>query len=205
MSGSGSTSRSALTLVEMLITMALMALVAGAIVAALTSGFKVYQRAREAGTTTQRAMIAFDETNKDLRSYREFGLVKFEGDYDAFTFPVARRAAGDPSLPLELGGLTYFLDAKRKALCRSFVPFRLSRRMRYERPCEAVLDDVSRLRFEYFGAEEPDGVASWAGSWESRRAPLAVKASVTTEEPGRRPVSHTWFISLARQTPPPKP
>ena len=193
------------TLVEVLITTSLMSLVAGVIVAVLTSGFRVYQRARDAGTSTQSAMVAFDQTNKDLRSYRSFALIKFDGEYNAFTFPAARRAAADPSLPIELGGLTYFLDERRDTLCRSFVPYRLMRRDRARQRCEGVLDHVSRLRFDYFGAEKTGGEADWSGSWESDHAPVAVKASVTIEEPGRKPVSHTWLISLARPAPPPKP
>ncbi|MBI4342932.1 MAG: hypothetical protein HY599_06160 [Candidatus Omnitrophica bacterium] len=189
----------------MLITTSLMTLVAGAIVAALTSGLRVWQRASEAGTATQSALVAFDQLNKDMRSYRRFTLVPFDGAYDAFTMPMVQRSSPDPSASKELGGLTYFLDKRRQALCRSFVPYRLSRRLRPRERCEPVLDHVTRLRFEYFGAEQPEASADWSGSWESGDPPMAVKVSFTVEEPGHRPTSHSWLVSLARPTPPTSP
>lgn len=189
----------------MLITTSLMSLVAGAIIAALTSGFRLWERAEEAGVETQRALIAFDQLHKDLRSYRQFSLVGFEGQYDAFTVPAARRFGQDSEGVVELGGLTYYFHEPRRALCRAFIPYRLLRRLRPREQCDAVLDHVDRVRFEYFGADTPDGDAAWSGSWESDGPPLAVKATVTIEEPGRKPVSHTTLVSLARPSPPPKP
>ena len=171
--------------------------------AALTSGFRVWQRASEAGTATQSALVAFDQFNKDLRAYRRSTLVPFDGAYDAFTVPAVRRSSRDPAAPKELGGLTYFLDARRQTLCRSFVPYRLSRRLRPRERCEPILDHVSRLRFDYFGAEHAQADPGWSASWESDSPPTAVKASVTIEEPGRRPTSRSWLVSMARPTPPP--
>ena len=194
--------RRGFTLVEMLITTSLMSLVAGAIVAAVTTGFRVWHRTTAAGVGVQRALIAYDQFNKDLRSYRRFSMVPFEGAYDAFTMPAVRQAPQDPAMPPELGGLTYYLDGRTHRLCRAFVPYRRSRRARPRDRCDAVLDHVSRFKFEYFGADGKGGGADWSSSWESAAPPLAVKASVTLQEPGYPPVSRSWLTSLSRPVPP---
>ena len=188
------------TLVEILITTSLMSLVAGAIIAALTSGVRLWQRTTVSGLSAQAALIAFDQFNKDLRSYRRFSMVPFEGTYDGFTVPAVHQFPRDPAMPEELGGLTYYLDGRNHRLCRAFVPYRLSRRVGSREQCETVLDHVGRFRLEYFGALHSGDPADWSGSWDSKAPPVAVKASVTLQESGRQPVSRSWLVSLARPT-----
>ena len=73
--------RRGLTLVELLVASALMALVAGASVATLSGGFKVWQRLQALGQQSQWTEVAFDEIRRDLRNTRRFSLIPFEGTY----------------------------------------------------------------------------------------------------------------------------
>jgi hypothetical protein len=123
---------------------------------------------------------------RDLASARRFSLIPFNGSYDEFTFAAVRGNAQDPSEPAELGRMGYYLDERRKLLCRSFVPYRMQRRMDLKDACQIVLEGVSRVRFEYFGASEADADPSWDSGWDTAVLPAAVKASIILDRGGTR-------------------
>ena len=103
------------TLLELLVTTSLMALVGGATVASLGGGIRVWERTVKFGSRQQSVLLAFDRLRRDLQNVRRFHLVPFKGEYDAFQ--VAAVEGQD-----ELGARGYFLDERRHLLCRSFVP-----------------------------------------------------------------------------------
>jgi hypothetical protein len=197
-------------LVELLITTSLMALVVGAIVAVLSGGFRVWKRALEYGTHEQASLIAFEGMRRDFHNRRRFALVPFEGNYEEAGFAAVSHAEPHghgprqgvdprPDTPREIGRLGYYLDGHRHLLCRSFVPYRLMRRVRLRDHCDVVLEDVQRVRFEYFGS--PSGVdadeSAWSTRWESPDPPLAVKTSLVIQEPGQPATTHTSIVYLA--------
>ena len=198
MSSSKATPRmvAGLTLVELLITTSLMVLVGGAIVAVLSGGLKVWQRARTYGTHEQAALIACAGLRRDLSNARRFSLTPFKGRYDAVEFPAAGRESADPDAPQEIGRMGYFLDDQRHLLCRSFAPYRLTERVRLRDRCQVVLEGVQRVRFEYFGAQAQTGLSDWSGGWEVKELPVAIKASVVMKESGQSPTSHTFVVYL---------
>jgi prepilin-type N-terminal cleavage/methylation domain-containing protein len=187
---------SGFTLVEMLIATSLMALVAGTIVAALAGGFRVWRRASEFGSHEQASLVAFDGVRRDLHNIRRFALVPFEGVYDQFTFPAAGQEVSDPAAPQEIGRLGYFLDERHDLLCRSFVPYRLVKRVRPRDRCQTLLEGVQRVRFEYFGAQEHTETASWSQRWESTTPPLAIRAALVIQENGQPPTTHSFVVYL---------
>ena len=192
---------SAFTLVEMLITTSLMTLVAGAIIAVLSGGLRVWSRASQYGVGQQASLITFEQLRKEVQNHRHFALVPFKGAYDAFEFPSAGQLTPDPETPQEIGRLGYYLDSRQHTLCRSFAPYRLTRHLDLADRCEAVLHDVQRLRFEYFGVPEGQGDANWSGSWESAAAPSAVKVSMMVGPDPQRATTHTVLIYLGENGP----
>lgn len=183
------------TLVEMLITTTLMTFVAGAIVAALTGGIRVWQRASSYRVDRQAALITFDQLRKDLHNHRAFTLVPFDGAYDAVAWPTVGRLAADPEAPMEIGRVGYYFDTRRHTLCRAFTPYRLMRHVDLRDRCDVVLEDVQQVRFEYFGG--PEGQADWAGSWRKEAAlPSAVKISVMTGPDRQHATTHNALIYL---------
>ena len=180
------------TLVELLVTASLMTLVGGACVAALTGGVNVWQRARQYQTHDEPALIAFEQMQRDLQNVRRFLPIPPEGRTDRYAFAAVSRGGVDGGH--ELGHLSYFLDRRLQAVCRSFVPFRRMNRSRPQEACRPVMDGVMRLRFSYFGKQ--DGELRWSPSWDSPDPPAAVKVSVQMGE-GRGPTnSYSFVVSL---------
>jgi hypothetical protein len=183
--------------VEALIVSSLMAFVGGVVVAAVTGGFSVWRRAADYGVGEEAALIAFEGFRRDLHSSRRFSPIPVEGDGEAFAVPAVGRLAGDPEGPEEIGRLGYFLDERQRLLCRSFVPYRLSRRYDVRDRCQAVLEDVERLHFEYFGMSEA-GEMSWRNAWEAPGPPLAVKIAVVLHPKGKKPASYSTVAHISR-------
>jgi hypothetical protein len=183
--------------VELLVTTSLMALVGGATVASLSGGMKVWKRASQFGVAKESMLIACDWLRRDLQNIRRFAPVPFEGAYDRYTFAtVAQDASDDRALP-EIGQFGYFVDAPHRQLCRSFVPYRLMRQVRLTDRCQGVLDNVSRVRFSYFGTTTKQGRPEWRASWDMAEPPLAVKAELSAQDPGQEATSHTIVVRLA--------
>ena len=184
------------TLVEVLIVTVLMTFVAGLLIAVLTGGFKVWKRALDYGSREQALLVTFDGMRRDLQNGRRFSLEPFKGDYGQFAVPAVGYFTSDPGDPQEIGQFGYFLDEYKHVLCRSFIPYRLARRMRLRDRCQVALQDVQRVRFEYFGAAKETQEASWSESWESPDPPVAVKISVTIQGERRQPSTHTLLVYL---------
>lgn len=192
----GSTDRSALgfTLVELLVTTSLMALVGGAAVAALSGGLRVWERAREAGTGQESLLITVSQLRRDLQNVRAFTPILFDGAYDRFTFATVDVEHPEASGPREVGQRGYYLDEPRHALCRAYVPYRLMRRQRITDRCQGLLEGVTRVRVSYFGTDEDSGNTGWSQHWHSNTPPTAVKAELTLQPDRRQPATTQSFI-----------
>lgn len=188
------------TLVELLVTTSLMALVGGATVGALAGGIRVWERASEFGVYRQAVLVSLAQMRRDLQNVRPFSPIPFEGTYGQLAFALVGREHLDDESPPELGRLGYFLDERSHVLCRSFVPYRRLKRVRLTDRCQAVLEDVTRLRLSYFGSPEGEEAVDWSGRWASPQAPLAVKVDLTVQQRGQRGASQSAVISLMGTT-----
>ena len=188
--------RQGFTLVELLITTSLMALVGGATVASLAGGVKVWERA-ELGMTDQWALVAFTRMRRDLQNVRPFRPVPFDGTYDRYAFAAVDRNDPADSGPEEIGRLGYFLDEHRHLLCRSFTPYRLMRGVRLAERCHTTLEHVEQFRCRYFGAQTKGGEADWTKHWQAQRLPVAVNCDVTLSALPN-PVTHSLLVYLGR-------
>ena len=184
------------TLLEMLMTLSLLALLAGAVVASVAGGFRVWHRAAAYGANDQASLLAFEGLRRDLHSAAPFKLLPFSGAYDELTFAAVGKDPHEPEALKELGRQGYYLDEFHDVLCRSFVPYRLAREVRLKDRCEVVLDHVQRLRFDYFGAEQLTQEAAWTQHWEAKVAPTAVKISVTLQDGKEPATSHSTVVFL---------
>ena len=187
-----------MTLVELLVTLSLVALVAGTIVATFSGGIGVWERIQRHGARDQWVDVAFDEIRRQLQSSRRFSKIKFQGEHDELSFatvvPWARR--GEPAHD-EPGRMAYYFDSSRRRLCRSETAYRLLRRRDVREGCRVVLESVARARFSYY-AVDPDGRSgSWADSWDEDDPPLAVKVELSYDDPAtRRPLAYTLIVHL---------
>ena len=200
--------RRAFTIVELLVTTSLMALVGGTAVAALAGGIRVWERATAYGTQQQSAVITAGDLRRDLQNLRRFAPVPFDGVYQQWSAAAVERVSPGEEGPPEIGRLGYFLDEHRQLLCRSFVPYRLMKRYRLTERCQPVLEGVTRVRFSYYGTEEESGTLDWHDRWKSTTPPIAVKSEFLLRTNDRQTTPHSFVIALASNTAgvePPKP
>ena len=190
--------RRGLTLVELLVTSALMALVAGASVATLSGGFKVWQRLQTLGQQSQWIEVAFDEMRRDFRNARRFSLIPFKGTYNQVSFPTLVEVRTDADVSWqEIGRTGYYLDRRDRRLCRSQHPYRVIRRRRLQDACVSVMSDVERLTFSYYRFDRDTETYAWTNSWSSSEPPLAVKMEIGHRDPAtRRIMTRSLLVQL---------
>ena len=194
-----------MTLVELLVATALLALTTGATVAALAGGLKVWRRATSLGTNRQSALIAAEALRRDLVSLRSFDPVLFEGGPEEFSGAAVDRDT--PEAPVaELGRLGYFFDRQERRLCRSFVPYRLAARERLRTRCETVLERVEDVQLSYVAVPPDAGapLSGWVERWREAERPGAVKLTVVGAAESGRGDAHTVVVALPRLGVPPE-
>ena len=187
-----------MTLVELLVTLALSALVIAAVIVTLVGGFRVWERIQGEGRQRQWLQIAFDQVRRDLVNVRRFQPVEFDGTYDMVSFPAIVSAdAADGERLEELGVVSYFLDQTHHQLCRSQTPYRRLRRARLRSGCVPVLQEVNRLRWSYYGPELHGTTSQWVEHWSAPEPPLAVKMQIGYDDATtKRSATETLVIAL---------
>ena len=194
-------SLTAFTLVELLVTVSLMALVGAGAVGALSGGVKVWERAMVFGTGQQEALVACEWLRRDVQNARRFAPIPFKGEYDAYGFAAVDHESVDASGPRELGRLGFFYDQAHRRVCRSFVPYSLLHDRRLKDQCQSMLEGVTRMRFSFFGVEE-SGHPEWSGDWTVKeRGPWGLKTELTLERPFAPATTTTCLATLASQLP----
>lgn len=167
------------TLIELLVTVSLVGMIGATVVASVIGCLRVWERIQSRGVQDQWVQVAFDQIRTDLRNIRRFSPEGFNGSYEALSFPALTPAqASDGSTLQEIGVAGYYFDQVHHVLCRSSVPYRLSRKFRLVDTCDPILEDVARVRFSYYAMDPVSNSASWKDSWESADPPLAVKVEV---------------------------
>ncbi len=172
-----------LTLVELLVVLSLLTLVIGAVIATLTGGFQVWERAQALGMHGQWAQVVFEQIRGDLSNARAFDPIGFKGEYDGFSFPTLVRvqlAQGDVQQEVEeLGRVGYFWNSADRTLYRSRHSYRVVRRYSVKDLAHPVLMEVTRARFHYYGFNPEQGAYDWSDRWEKPALPLAVKMEIS--------------------------
>lgn len=184
------------TVIELLVSISLMALIGAALVSALSGGVKVWQRTQAFGTHRQAALIAFSQLRTDLQNAQRSGLVPFKGTYDEVAYAAIEEDAAADGLPV-IGARGYFHDEASQRLCRAFVPYRRLRTQRLTGECQTVLEGVTRVRLGYFGANETSRAMGWHERWDSADLPMAVKVELTIQQERRaEPSTHAFVVFL---------
>ena len=187
-----------LTLVELLVTLSMVALVSGTVVATFAGGLRVWERVKSHSTQSQWLQLAYDQLRRDLHNVRRFAPIPYEGGYDTLAFPTVISTSTPEGVAVsEIGQAGYFLDEARHTLCRSQHPYRRLRSARLRDTCQPVMTGVTRLRFSYYALNPDNQTTEWLGSWSSAEPPLAVKIELRCrEEAANSPVDHTLIVRL---------
>ena len=176
-------SRSGFSLLELLVTCCLVALVGLTAAATLSGGLRVWERAQDQGVFDQQVWLALEEIRRDLHNAQPFHPIPFKGEYDVLSFPgFVEQLQEDGSTLREVGRIGFFLDENRHLLCRSKQPYRLLHNRSLRETGTPVAMGVERLRFHYYGPDLTTGGYSWVGSWSGEDPPLAVKIELGVRE-----------------------
>lgn len=175
--------RKGFTLVELLITVALVSLIGATVAAAVSGCLRVWSKVSAHGDTTSWAEVAFEGIRRDLHNIKAFAPIEFKGEYDAMRFPaLVRSPLSDGEEIAEIGQAGYYFDNQRKRLCRTQFSYRLMRRAHFKDQCDAVMNHVSRVRFSYYKPKTETSEPEWGSSWEAAQPPIAVKVEVNYDE-----------------------
>lgn len=171
------------TLVELLVTLSLVALVAGAVVAVMSGGLQIWERLQDQDALGQQLQIVLDSMRRELHNAQPFRPIPFEGSYDTFSFPALLEMDTADGLHLrEVGRVGFFLDEGRHRLCKSQQPYRGLRSQLLKESCRPLIEGIDRLRFSYYVLDSSTGQYDWTGSWTADQPPLAVKIEVGYRE-----------------------
>ena len=166
------------TLLELLVTGALIAVAATVVAGAFAAGFRVWQRASQQGGGYEDAMIALELIQKDIRNTEPFRLIPFKGSDSDIEIPSIIAGLGPNGAQNQPGSIRYVFSATSRRLERVkktvIVPGgELESR-------EQVMDNVESVRFSYADCG-PDGksAVTWSSVWlPGTNTPAAVKVQL---------------------------
>ena len=183
----------AFTLVELLVVMAILAILIGVIGACLSGAIRVWDAVRTHGETEAQMSIAMRILERDIANATPFCDVGFRGDAAEMTFAGLLRGASGASAPAgwrdvtvgadsscALAVVRYRYEASRMALLRSRQPCRPETAVAGS-GSETLLTGVQELSFQYEAVGE-DGTRRTQAEWNSRtNFPAAVRVDLTTK------------------------
>jgi len=162
------------TMVEVIVSMGLVALTMATLVALFSGGMRIWQRSECGARQDQALYIAFDKMRRDLHHIQPFAKIPFKGARQAMEFPVLTDSGQYTQTVLEPGKKSFFYDKKTKTLCESEEPYRGMKRYS-ERVCRAVLERVEKVQFNYLAYNANSESLSWSGQWTGSSFPVSIK------------------------------
>lgn len=208
----------AFTLVELLVVMAILAVLIGVIGACLTGAIRVWDAVRTNGEAEAQIGIALRIVERDLANMTPFCDVGMRGNPDEVTFAGLRRGktgaaerlqlerADGSAAPYELTVVRYRFDKSRGTLERSRwrVPPTGGADGDPPTPPDVLLSQIRSLAFEYEAVGD-DGVRRLRPDWNSRtNYPVALRMDMRTRsERGTRRTVQLFRIPVRAQPPVP--
>jgi len=187
-----------LTLVELLVTLALLSITMVISFSMFSGGGRIWQRAQCETGREQEALLAFQDLRVHLRSFQPYAKLEFKGEDDEIHFPLLeqsflRKEDGlfEPALA------SYYVREEDSVLCRSVQPYRLMRKNRFKDPtCTEVMRGVEKWKLRYYNFNDSSKEHQWRSVAEES-APLSVKVELTyLDSCSEEHVTRTQTITL---------
>ena len=160
-----------MTLIELLITMTILAVISTAIYASLNSGLKIWKRINQQ-LVHEDLDIFFDRFGHDLRNCARFAGISFTGTQERVEFPTilpSPHFGGDV-----IGRITYAYDQQAKTLIRVQQDF--SQIHSGEEPSKTQpIPDLGLVKFRYYVYDKETKEYSWREDFLEGDFPLAVR------------------------------
>ena len=160
---------------ELLVAAGLVAIVAGALLAAFSGGVRVWERARSWDEAFVQAMVGLEQIERDIRNVTVSRFDRFEGDESHMVIPSVVKVAGKAGFDEWPGVIRYEPGVAKGTLERRAIP----RGTKGEASVSVVMSSVKDVRFGFCspGGSANDGL--WMSSWAGRsNLPAAVRIHV---------------------------
>ena len=169
------TLQKAFTLIELLITVSITAMVALAVFSTFAAGFKTYAKVKDYNTLQTDVLLASQKLENDLRNTFGFSGIGFAGERKKISF------AGMVNRNSSLGRISYLFDiGSGGALIKTEQPY--STALLENKPEETVskaLAAVKDVDFSYYYFDPATHKYDYKYSWsEAEGIPMAVKIKI---------------------------
>lgn len=174
------------TLIELVVGLAIYAVIALAVYSAFASGVGAWRKAREFSSTYQTARVVLDDLARELTNAVTLSRADFVGEPQRLSFLTVRRhrePAGHPADP-GITRVTYEVRRDRAAAASSLVRMEASDvGGPREEETELVVSPISGLEFLYTYRDDTGQILPWSDGWRVRDAlPLGVKVTLVVGE-----------------------
>lgn len=186
------------TLLELLITSSIIAMIALAVFSTFSMGIKVYNRIQYSGLTQADVLFSLEKLEKDLHNTLNFSGIAFVGENRKVSF------AGlvGPQADSALGRVSYYLDTKNKSLVKDENIYPVSSEETYGvysqgSPSSKTLASIKDIAFTYYHFDPQAREYVWGDSVNG--TPLAVKIKVTFRGENDKDVEITRTVLIPAQ------
>ena len=169
------------TIIELIITTTLMAVVGAAITAVFMRGLQVWERARMSNQLELDAKFSLEKMAKELRNTYAFQGIPFSGKESEVSFPsYVQRVDAEKSVPREIGTISYFMNSSEKALMRLQKPYDELFQHFQEPQAKVALSPIEGFKVQYYHFNMTLKLYEWKDSWEEPgHAPLGIRFVLT--------------------------
>ncbi|MBL7085422.1 MAG: prepilin-type N-terminal cleavage/methylation domain-containing protein [Candidatus Omnitrophica bacterium] len=168
------------TLLELLITASLIALMGLAIYSTFARGIAVWERGGMTDVIEQETRFGLEKMAKELRNSFKFSGIKFSGTKNDVSFPTYVNIAGIGEAPKwEVGEVSYFYSSKKKSFFRKKANY-VDLFQDDEPEAEEMVSQINNLEISYYFFDPIGKSYKWKDSWDGKESfPLGVKISLT--------------------------
>jgi prepilin-type N-terminal cleavage/methylation domain-containing protein len=167
-----------LTLIEVLITSAILSLIGVAIYSVFTNGLTIWKRARIIKEEKSSIVLSLAKMAQDLRNAFNFSQIPFAGDRSSISF--AAMVAGKDSQEAEIGQVSYAVDFSKDELYKTEKTYSQFLEKKQGRK-EVIAGDVKEIRFNFCYLDNASGSYRWKDDWkkeEQDSLPWAVQLNL---------------------------
>jgi len=180
------------TLLELLIAVALTAVIALAIFGTWTQGIRVWERANQAQFEDREVRFVLETMAKELRNSFLFTGMAFSGTGKEVSFPQMIHITGLTEISQrEIGRVSYSFNPDEQALIRHQIGWFQSQTPE----AEEVVSGAKDLKITYYQFDREDETYQWKEEWnDEEKQPLGVRVELTRED---KEEVKTWVKTVA--------
>ena len=177
-----------LTLIELLVTVALVALISMTLYSSLASGINIAQRITRPFSDEDLAVF-FEKMSREISNAFPYSEIPFQGTESYFSVSTTIRSEDQFGGDLSVGRVTYEYQSSLNTLNRRQENISEVFKEEQEKPVP-VLKDATSISFKYYGLEPSAKIYHWFREWDSvehdGKLPLAIRIEMEFQDEGKK-------------------